>query len=64
MTEIQCPTCDTVVTAGLPQDATVESITEGENTEPSTDGDTKTRVMQCPDGHEVAVTFSITLPSQ
>jgi len=47
---------------GLPQDASIETVTIGPSSDTAGFGTTKTRVVRCPQNHRVAVTFSVTVP--
>jgi len=46
---------------GLPSDATVETITNEPPEEPDESNVRKTRQVSCSSGHDVYVTFSITM---
>lgn len=54
---IDCPTCGQTTTIGLPQDATIESVTRTwDDTGERNHG--KTRSTECGKGHLVRVSFS------
>jgi hypothetical protein len=62
MSDVTCPECGLSTVIGLPQDATVETVSLGEETARSTDPAMKTRTVRCPREHAVAVTFSVEIP--
>lgn len=49
---------------GLPNDATVESITNEPPEEPEESNVRKTRQVSCSSDHDIYVTFSITMSGQ
>lgn len=50
--DIDCPQCGATVTFGVPQGATVRSVSnEGAKT------DLTERIVRCPNGHDVVVRF-------
>lgn len=64
MNEVKCPVCGGAIEVGIPQDATITTVEEGDMSDVSTTEDTKTRVVRCPEEHGVAVTFTVTTPDQ
>ena len=64
MTEVSCPVCSGTIEVGIPQDATITTVEEGDMSDVSTTEGTKTRVVRCPEKHGVAVTFTVSTPDQ
>lgn len=59
MVDVECPTCEMYTLIGLPNDATIEEVSQ-KGVEKKTEEGQKTRKVSCPQGHDVYVTFTTT----
>lgn len=62
MSTMECPVCSDSVRIALPNDASVEAITNESGNDANAGGGTKTRQVTCTAGHEVHVTFRVRTP--
>ncbi|AOW81108.1 hypothetical protein HTSR_1946 [Halodesulfurarchaeum formicicum] len=54
---VQCPSCESEIRVGVPRESEVLEVSQ--DGKPTTTVDSKTRLLTCPDGHDVWVRFSI-----